>query len=1410
MKKKIIYLLGFVMCVCASTRIYAQEIERTIILNKALEVGETFEATESITLLPGFNATGLTPFIARIVSENIYDVVKGSPYVGNEALNWVSNSSYDLSGNLTSSGVSYFNTLGKATQSHSLDIKTGKIWVNEVRYDAFGRPVFSTLSAPTGAQYGYKNNFISTKSGNTLSTSDVAAIKDNNAPQIIGNQENTLGWYYSESNTSEKYQDITAHPYSKTIYSTLNPGLGLRTLGGNKIKKTSDSQAEWLQSYSFSMSMAQELFHEFGTDYFPKRDLIVTKNGFKAGSRSNSYYFKYNIQEIGENGCTEVGELYTGIRLADDELLRLNGIYRISFKNGTRYYKVISRQYYNRSTLGGDEILIQNNEDGISNPIDRPIGAGPDTDIREWAGLMERDEYNCPSGRPSYIRGKKTIVRDVHGIESVVFTDSDGNVLATARSGNEEGNDSYKKVISPINKQGYVDIHIAKGCERSVKLIGLSTSYIIYDLITENAVSLAYVHANSGFYRVKLLNNSYNPEFPYVKLIGNAPSLLNTNTIAVEYNVNYYDYSLNYYDKSNRLVKSTQPVSKLVASEFKYNTFGQLFEITSPDEGKVEFKYRKDAKIRFSQNAQQKILGEFSYTNYDHLGRPVESGVAIGSFDANLKPDVENFITAGKKEQLFTLYDEADPGLVGVLVNAQYGADVVKYKQQFLSGNVSKTYTQNPSTTATWYSYDIYGRMTWMLQDIEGLGVRSIDYEYDFATGKIIKVVYQKYQDPQQDVHRDYFEHKYTYNVAGELYKVETSTNGVVYKEQAKYKYYETGALKRIEIAENVQGIDYIYNLKGRLKAINHPSRSSSLDPGKDGTNNMSADLFGFAIDYYNGDYTRTNTPTPITVAIGHDDHNQYNGNIKATRWSTSSIDNGAQASQLFAYNKNNWLESAKFGTATNAGNITLNSYGNYKVDGLTYDANGNIKTLNRNVSGNANNAMDRLTYNYRVKEKPNRLSDVHDAVGKKGVEDIGSQEANNYTYDAIGRLTTNNKEKVTYEYNVSGLVTKVFYNNLLKVQFYYNDKGYRVKKEKYNNGTVMLTTHYVRDASGSVMAIYENQEQKELPIYGTSRLGMYNKVDGSAVYQLTDHLGNVRAIVGKSPAGTVATTSSTGTDYYPFGMAMPFRKNGANSYRYSYQGQEKDKETSKEAFQLRLWDSRIGRWLTTDSAREFSSPYLGMGNNPTKFIDVRGDTIKPGKHLSQEDWKKFKIYIAPVMATDMGKMIVDRLINSKHVYRVNLVGKIPSWSSGYDGQINMGLIDESGDEILKNDGNGRLIFANLGHEIWHAYVYDLFRYDVFPRGEYNNEFEDRNRGWLEDGAVQFENYLYASYGLNFFRTLYTGTPVNNPGKLLDRVTKVLPQTPATNKKQPVSVWGMFGVDNGKIPFPDKHKIKDK
>ena len=638
------------------------------------------------------------------------------------------------------------------------------------------------------------------------------------------------------------------------------------------------------------------------------------------------------------------------------------------------------------------------------------------------------------------------------------------------------------------------------------------------------------------------------------------------------------------------------------------------------------------------------MVNEFSYTNYDEFGRPLESGVAQGNFHTL---DGQNSSVTGNKEQHFTAYDYLSDDHKTILENMLH---TDYHNPSFLASNVATTWNTDQNGTQqsqTFYSYDLYGRVQWMVQNLEGLGVKTIDYEYDPVTSQVLKVIYQKHNLAEL------FVHKYSYNTTQELVQVQTSTDNVNFTTHADYNYYETGALKRVELAEGIQGIDYVYNLAGQLKAINHPNLTSEDDPGQD-----SNDLFGMTLDYHTGDYHRNSN-----FSLLNSGDNQYNGNIKGMTWKTQFGNTENPFQYTYQYNRNNWLTEASFngngnqqgpaadlvldGIITSSQNVEAtnsirllpgfevtsgveftasiqeNSGGDfgttdYKVFGITYDANGNIQTLNRNKNTeNSSNRMDELSYQYKT-DKPNQLKRIDDAVTiETNANDIKDQTTeNNYIYNSIGQLVENIDESVKYQYNASGLVTKVLKDNQVLVKFMYNDKGFRLKKESYSLGSLSKTTYYVRDASGNPLSIIDvpsgskPTNSEELPIYGASRLGIYNRASNTSVYQLTDHLGNVRAVIAKDGAGNAAALVHA-TDYYPFGMPMPNRQIvGGEPYRYAYQGQEKDPETGKEAFQLRLWDSRIGRWLTTDPYGQFSSPYLGMGNNPMNGIDVDGGLI--------------------------------------------------------------------------------------------------------------------------------------------------------------------------------------------------------
>jgi RHS repeat-associated protein len=79
--------------------------------------------------------------------------------------------------------------------------------------------------------------------------------------------------------------------------------------------------------------------------------------------------------------------------------------------------------------------------------------------------------------------------------------------------------------------------------------------------------------------------------------------------------------------------------------------------------------------------------------------------------------------------------------------------------------------------------------------------------------------------------------------------------------------------------------------------------------------------------------------------------------------------------------------------------------------------------------------------------------------------------------------------------------------------------------------------------------------------------------------------------------------------------MPMPNRQIvGGEPYRYGYQGEfaETDPETGKPAFQLRLYDPRLGRWLTTDPMGQYHSPYMAMDNRPNMSVDPTGGCTGP------------------------------------------------------------------------------------------------------------------------------------------------------------------------------------------------------
>ena len=606
------------------------------------------------------------------------------------------------------------------------------------------------------------------------------------------------------------------------------------------------------------------------------------------------------------------------------------------------------------------------------------------------------------------------------------------------------------------------------------------------------------------------------------------------------------DISYNIYNSAGRLVASIAPngVKELIdnglqnytaddlpyTTYYEYNHQGRLLSMDEPDAGRTEYLYRKDGSIRYSQNELQRSTGDFSYTEYDALGRPIESGwhdyvANAWQFDDNTMTasletvgQEQSWNAARRKEWVRTHYDLPDPNLAGKPFNNN------EYVQDFVMGAVSWTENEN---SRTWYSYDEFGRTTFTAQQLLSTGTVDITYlvvtyQYDY-TGNVTQTGYKVYNTYGNLVDEAY--HYYTYDADQRLHKAYFSTWGNVQdlatddnaSIQATYEYYLHGPIKRVVLGDNIQGIDYTYTIHGALKSINHPGTNN--DPGGDDN-----DVFGMLLEYYENDYLSAQQPT----AYRNSDEGftpQYNGNIAAMSWRTNPVfgvdDSGYKGTYLFDYDTKSQLTAATlasptFQEATYGYNLPNDNPGMVNISG--YDPNGNILGLARKGLNGA--GLHNFTYHYTT--GTNQLNNVDGHVQQ-------------YTYDALGRLThelgEDDSEK-DISYDVTGKVTMVRdENNDILGRYQYDERGFRIKN---TSETADKITWYMRDISGNILMAYSKAESDvqavkpkldEVPIYGAGKIGtLYANDFGSTGYEVTDHLGNVRAVVTRKNTMYMAT----------------------------------------------------------------------------------------------------------------------------------------------------------------------------------------------------------------------------------------------------------------------------------------------
>ena len=372
--------------------------------------------------------------------------------------------------------------------------------------------------------------------------------------------------------------------------------------------------------------------------------------------------------------------------------------------------------------------------------------------------------------------------------------------------------------------------------------------------------------------------------------------------------------------------------------------------------------------------------------------------------------------------------------------------------------------------------------------------------------------------------------------------------------------------------------MDYTYNIRGWLTQIDNPASF------------LENDKFGLQL-YYN------TAPTGGTAA--------YNGNISGMKWGTPANSNMLYR---FAYDGLNRLTSADFEKPGYA-------YGAFD-SWYNYDDNGNFTEIQRRKLDGGD--LDVLLYEYngnRIGNIDDYSEDVPNVVDYPGV----FMSAEQLDYDANGNMYFEPYKHFSVRYNLLNLPSEVYFSTNRRTKYFYTFNGEKLRQTVEDNGVLTKV-----DYCGPF--VYET-------VSGVRSLKFIVTPEGRAVkngsnwdheYNLTDHLGNVRAVIKKGANGLAEAIQER--HYFPFGMEMSELSSGSSTNKYQYNGKELQNDFALGMYDYgaRFYDPAIGRWHSVDpSAESYYSwtPYNYCANNPINNIDPDGMDWYTNRFTGDQKW---------------------------------------------------------------------------------------------------------------------------------------------------------------------------------------------
>ncbi len=240
--------------------------------------------------------------------------------------------------------------------------------------------------------------------------------------------------------------------------------------------------------------------------------------------------------------------------------------------------------------------------------------------------------------------------------------------------------------------------------------------------------------------------------------------------------------------------------------------------------------------------------------------------------------------------------------------------------------------------------------------------------------------------------------------------------------------------------------------------------------------------------------------------------------------------------------------------------------------------------------------------------------------------------------------------------------------------------------------------------------------------------------------WYLKNHLGSTMLVYGTSAYSDPLNSGyksgvKAAYDYRAFGEQVDLTE-PTDKVTENFTGKEKDGETELNYFGARYLDPMLGMWTSVDPKRQFSSPYLYVGNgyNPVNGVDPNGNEFDDkfkSPRASRDDFKK--IYNT--------KSIKENVEYATLFYETKRIGKDGTITSTFSyTKPNRGTVDHVDldaklpENVYDENHPGRIIEASYPLENGDAHTHS--------RGDegydWENPSEDDMNGLVTEKGVLF------------------------------------------------------------------------